>query len=131
MLRCVLYVSTARAGIARLEVDAIVAESQRNNAVDAISGVLLFNGSNFMQLIEGAAEPLGGLMRRLYADQRHDGLVKLVDRPVGQRACEGWAMQPIAIGLPQPERAAEVAAMLPQELAGDLRELILGFARLN
>jgi len=131
VLRCVLYVSTARAGITRPDVDAIVAESRRNNAVDAITGLLLFNGSNFMQLIEGEPEPLGGLMRRLYADPRHDGLVKLVDRPIGRRACERWAMQPVAIGLPQPERAAEVEAVLPRGVDDDIRTMVLGFGQLN
>ena len=131
MLHCVLYISTARAGIARRDVDAIVEESQRNNAADTITGLLLFNGSNFMQLIEGDAEPIGALMRRLYADERHHALVKLADRALARRACEGWAMQPVAIGLDPAHRAEEVAQVLPTRVAADLRALILGFVQLN
>jgi hypothetical protein len=131
MLRCVLYISTARAGITRDEVDDIVATSKRRNAAEAITGVLLFNGANFMQLIEGPVEPLGGLMRRLYADQRHHGLIKLVDRAIEARACGDWALQPIAIGLPQAERRAAVAGLLPDDMDGDLRMMIVNFAQLN
>ncbi|MET0251262.1 MAG: BLUF domain-containing protein [Novosphingobium sp.] len=130
-LRCLLYISAARPGLGRKDIDAIVASSQRNNAGDGLTGLLLFNGSNFAQLLEGSEEPLGGLMRRLITDQRHNGVARLVDRPLDRAACSGWAMQPIGIGLPQPARGQAIASALPAGLDDDLRTFLVNFARLN
>lgn len=130
-LRCVLYLSTAAPGLPSGEVEVILAQSRRNNAADGISGLLLFNGSNFLQLIEGVDAVLGRLMRRLYTDPRHGSFVRLVDRPISRTVCVGWAMQPVGIGLDQPARGAAVVAGLPAGLDDDLRTMIGNFARLN
>ena len=59
MLSQYLYISTAPT-LPREEVDAILAASARNNPERGITGLLLFNGRNFLQLLEGEESAVAG-----------------------------------------------------------------------
>ena len=90
-MRRIVYISTADA-LSEEQLDAIVAGSVRNNVKTAVSGFLLYNGRNFLQLIEGEHAEIGELIGVIEADDRHDGLVRLIDEGIKTRACPDWAM---------------------------------------
>ena len=46
------YISTARPGTAPIDVDAILATSQRSNARDAIADLLIYDGKRFLQVFD-------------------------------------------------------------------------------
>ena len=66
--------------------------SQRNNARDGLTGALAINDGWFLQVIEGPATALDGLLRRLDADPRHAELTVLSRRPVNGRLFRDWSM---------------------------------------
>ena len=52
----------------------------------SVTGALLFTGSHFSQVIEGAAEDIDTLMTSIRADPRHDNLIVIEDVfPRGRR----------------------------------------------
>ncbi|ODS61161.1 MAG: hypothetical protein ABS48_00055 [Erythrobacter sp. SCN 68-10] len=130
MLSQYLYISTAPT-LSRDEVDAILATSARNNPARGITGLLLYNGRNFLQLIEGEEEELVALMLRITEDARHSGITVLDRRAIEARACPDWAMKRVLIAESIASRREMLDAELPEGLAPEIRKMIMNFAVLN
>jgi len=70
----------------------ILAESQRNNDRDQLTGVLAAHRERFIQVIEGPAQNLDALLRRLEKDPRHRAIVVLGREPIAARLFGCWTM---------------------------------------
>ncbi len=130
MLSQYLYISTAPS-LSRDEVEGILESSARKNPLCGITGLLLYNGRNFLQLLEGEEAELINLMVRITHDPRHSGVSMLDRRAIDERACPQWAMRRIAIAQNVEQRREILEADLPTALDPELRRIILNFAVLN
>ncbi|MCK0129748.1 BLUF domain-containing protein [Erythrobacter sp. F6033] len=130
MLSQYLYISTAPS-LSREEVDSILASSARNNPARGVTGLLLYNGRNFLQLLEGGEAELVDLMVRITHDPRHTGVSMLEHRKVEQRACSDWAMKRIMISESVENRREALDTDLPENLDTQIRKIIMNFAVLN
>ncbi|NCP14272.1 MAG: BLUF domain-containing protein [Sphingomonadales bacterium] len=130
MLSQYLYISTAPT-LPREEVDAILSASARNNPARGITGLLLFNGRNFLQLLEGENTEVVSLMETITADPRHNGVSVLDRREITARACPDWAMKRVIIAESIKSRREMLERDLPQDLDPELRKMIVNFAVLN
>jgi len=86
------YISTARPHVGWDAVDDILAESRRNNSSARVTGLLLFNGKRFLQLLEGAPVQVEATYARILRDPRHFAVVKLSERTIDQREFGNWDM---------------------------------------
>jgi hypothetical protein len=86
-MRQFVYISTASADLGQVDIVNILEASARNNPGREITGFLVFNGRNFLQLVEGPETSLLALMADITRDSRHSGIVRLEDNPITQRAC--------------------------------------------
>lgn len=129
-MRRIVYVSTAD-DLPTLEVERIVDSAQRNNPEREITGFLIYNGRNFLQLIEGPQASLMSLMAALSRDTRHHGMIVLIDEAVAQRCSPAWSMHHIKLGERVGSRRVEILAELPGPLSPDARKLVENFAALN
>lgn len=129
-MRQYVYVSTAE-HLSQDDVAAILASCQRNNAERGVTGLLLYNGRNFLQLLEGDDDDLEWIMRRIELDSRHHGISRLYDEPASERAGPDWLMKRIALGDSGEARRERLEAELPTTLEPHLRRMILNFALLN
>ncbi len=130
MLSQFLYISTAPT-LPREELESILATSARNNPERGITGLLLFNGRNFLQLLEGEESEVAGLMERITQDPRHSGVSVLDKRPIAERACPDWAMKRVMIAESIASRREMLERDLPLELDPEVRKMIVNFAVLN
>ena len=130
MLSQCLYISTAPS-LSREDVDAILDASARNNPEHGITGLLLYNGRNFLQLLEGEVEDIEALMERIGKDPRHTGVSILHVGTIGERVCPDWAMKRVIIADSISNRRQSLEEELPEGLHEDLRKMILNFAVLN
>ena len=130
MLRQYLYISTAP-GLKREELDSIIASCEQNNAERGITGLLVYNGRNFIQLLEGEEADLLWVMRRISSDGRHSGLSVLEDVSATNRACPDWSMRHIRLVDKVSDRQATLEQDLPSDLNDQLKRIILNFAALN
>jgi hypothetical protein len=87
----VVYVSTAAPGQA-IDPAAMLAKARANNGRDAITGMLYFDGTRFMQAMEGPADKIEATLARIRTDPRHRALVVLSRREIAQREFGDWAM---------------------------------------
>lgn len=87
-----VYVSTARADLKQEDIEAILDASQSNNDERYISGYLVHNAPSFMQLIEGPRAEVDEIFRRILADNRHTGVVRILAEWCRYRAFPNWPM---------------------------------------
>ena len=78
--------------MAQAAVEAMVAKARISNAANDITGALLFTGTHFVQVLEGDAGPIDTLLRKLHADNRHDGLIITSRASLTKRRFAGWDM---------------------------------------
>lgn len=115
-LVCAVYVSHAERLMTDAELERILDISRRNNAVDDITGQLIYAGGNFIQAIEGPESRIDALLGRLKADPRHKQLVVILRWPIQSRTFGDWKMQFRRLSRAD---AHQVAEMLPTDNGAD------------
>ncbi len=130
MISQYVYISTAR-GLSREEVEAILATCTRNNVVQGVTGLLLYNGRNVLQLLEGTEAALDALMETIEADKLHAGVAMLHKGDAENRVCPDWAMKRIAITEAIEQRQQRLEEELPSSIDPSIRKVVLNFAMLN
>jgi hypothetical protein len=94
-----LYKSTAIATLTQKDVTEIVAHSESNNRKKGISGFLVFENRQFMQLLEGEESVVKALYyEKIAKDNRHQDVTVLKEGH-GARMCAEWSMSQLPIGL--------------------------------
>ncbi|PHR12622.1 MAG: hypothetical protein COA41_19005 [Sphingopyxis sp.] len=72
-----IYVSTARPGLDENEFLSIVDVAERNNNRFGITGLIVFNGFNFIQYLEGNRPAVNDRLHIIGLDERHSGMAIL------------------------------------------------------
>jgi hypothetical protein len=124
-LKTLTYTSRARLDLTAADVGAIHRTARHLNALDGVTGLLVFDGSRFLQIVEGAAEAIDDLLARLRRDPRHDALEIRDERMVAARSFPDWSMELIHVSAGYFEARAELETILPQGVAPAVRALIL------
>ncbi|PUA29882.1 MAG: hypothetical protein B0W54_04875 [Cellvibrio sp. 79] len=89
---CIVYISSAKLGLTYGEILNIVEDSRMNNEKSGLTGLLLFNSGNFMQLVEGAESAVDALYRKIEKDRRHREVKLLLSEPITHRNFSNWTM---------------------------------------
>ena len=96
-LTSVTYTSLARLDLQASDLEAIHRTAREQNALDGITGLLVFNGTHFLQIIEGAEDAIEDLVERLRKDPRHNGFEIRDRRQVDARSFPGWSMELVRV----------------------------------
>lgn len=99
--------TTAQSGVSH--VDGILSAAEKNNVASAITGLLLFDGQRYIQMLEGETERVEKLFDIIRKDTRHDSVELLHKGGISERSFETWRMAYDAI---------------PQGLLADLAEFM-------
>lgn len=89
----IVYVSTADLSLTASDLDALLAQAQVRNLRQGITGLLAFNGRNFMQALEGKAEDVKDVMTSIGRDKRHTGVIVISQQPISRRSFPEWSMR--------------------------------------
>ena len=125
-LKVLTYTSWARPGLTAAEVDAILGSAQVNNPLDGLTGVLIFNGAAFVQIVEGSAAGVDALAGRLQSDPRHFNMSIRDQRPIDARTFPDWSMAFLRLDDGRFEGEDAVARALDRDLPQGLRNIVLG-----
>lgn len=90
MYQAIAYVSQISLSVSDKEIMELLENSQQNNIEKDISGVLLYSEGNFFQVIEGEEETINSLFEKIKADQRHENIILIFDRPINKAAMDGY-----------------------------------------
>lgn len=124
-LKTLTYTSRARLDLGDEEVAAIHQTARHLNALDGISGLLLFDGSRFLQIVEGTEDAIDNLVERLRMDPRHSAFEVRDERYVERRSFPDWSMELVRVSPGFGSARDEIATMLPAAVAEPVRELVI------
>lgn len=127
-----VYVSTAHPDLMLADLDAILETARARNEAEGVTGLLIFNGFNFMQLLEGAAESVERVFASICRDARHTGVVRVLSGTADARVFPDWTMGYARTGTGAGEGAFAPAgdalnSCLPEDLSPDLHMLFVSF----
>lgn len=100
-----VYTSTAHGRMKSDAVRAIVETARRTNPSLDITGLLLFDGLHFFQVLEGPAEKVESLYEHIAKDPRHTRVVRILSHKVKERNFGDWSM---AYSEARPEDLAQI-----------------------
>jgi hypothetical protein len=87
-----IYVSTSMTPFTDAELmDLLTLSRGRNHAV-GVTGMLLYNDGNWMQVLEGPHGAVRETYSRIRIDPRHQDVTKVVEDDVSERSFDQWSM---------------------------------------
>ncbi len=87
-----IYASSATQMMSQVDLVTILKKSHENNAREDITGMLLYRGGNFLQVLEGPEAAVDKRFKVIMDDPRHKQVTLLLKRPVDKRYFENWEM---------------------------------------
>ena len=66
--------------------------SRSTNEAHKITGMLLYHEGHMMQVIEGEELEINQLFNNIQRDKRHNGVIKLICKPIEEREFSEWNM---------------------------------------
>lgn len=84
MLTTLIYKSQLNPSCKSISLLTLVEKARKNNTALDVTGILLFNGHDFLQILEGSEEVIETLFAKIGQDKRHDSVVELM-RDYGPR----------------------------------------------
>jgi len=87
-----LYLSQASPGISDDEIQNILQVARSNNKALGITGVLVYGGGIFMQVLEGPEQAVLRLYVRILDDPRHTGGQIIHITPANEQIFQRWSM---------------------------------------
>jgi hypothetical protein len=88
----ITYVSSAAVPFAKDDLQKLLTGCRKNNTAIGVTGMLLFRGGNFMQVLEGEESTVSALYQKISRDPRHSGALILLKEQTEQRAFGDWSM---------------------------------------
>lgn len=124
-LKTLTYTSRARLDLGDEDLAAIHQSARHLNALDGISGLLLYDGSRFLQIVEGTEDAVDNLVDRLRMDPRHSAFEVRDERFVDRRSFPDWSMELVRMSAGYRNAKVELATILPLAVAAPVRELVV------
>ncbi len=87
-----IYVSTSVSLLNDNELLDILKVSRENNISRDITGLLLYKGGNFMQVLEGDEDVVTALYEKIKTDSRHKGTFTISREQIQARQFPAWEM---------------------------------------
>jgi len=88
----IMYMSTAAVVVGENELKQMLVYYRGNNQQHDITGLLLYSGEHYVQLIEGKEADLRMLFTKIVKDYHHIDIIKLADGKISQRMFSDWSM---------------------------------------
>jgi hypothetical protein len=128
-LKSLAYTSRARLDLTNEDLHDIHRTARELNALDGITGLLAFDGSRFLQIIEGAEEGVDDLVARLRSDRRHLAFEVREERFVDSRSFPDWSMELVLVSAGYLGARDEIGTKLPPSVSADVRDVALRMAK--
>lgn len=92
MLYNLCYVSSAINTLSEEDLEHLFRVNKRNNTHLNISGILVYNNGNFLQILEGEKLRIQNLFRKIRQDSRHNNIIKLIDTSIEERIFDDYEL---------------------------------------
>lgn len=92
-LQAIAYSSQAINALSVHDLEAVALRAETRNLQAGVSGILLYDGSHFLQYLEGPDEALSAVYSRILSSRRHHEIIELKRGRVGVRRFPQHALQ--------------------------------------
>jgi hypothetical protein len=123
--KCVTYTSLAALDLDEDQLRSIHDAALGLNGIDGISGMLLFNGTHFLQWIEGPPDAIDELIVRLRQDPRHSGFEIRDERMIDERVFGDWSMKLVRVRSNFLLAQDDIVPQLPEGVPDHVRARIM------
>jgi len=120
-LTSLTYTSLAALDLSSADLEDIHRSARELNALDNITGLLVFNGTHFLQIVEGGHDDLQALVERLRRDPRHSGLEIRDEHKISHRSFPDWSMELVRVNASYFEARDTIADRLPDSVPETIR----------
>lgn len=87
-----IYGSSATHEMTETQLLDLLNTAKSNNEEVGITGMLLYKGGNFLQVLEGEKEAVESLYNKIRKDPRHKSVMTIFVRPLKERVFGDWKM---------------------------------------
>lgn len=87
-----IYVSKSCKPLGSDDLKQLLKKIRPRNEIAGISGMLLFDGGSFFQVLEGERTRITTLFEEIKTDPRHHSVVSILERPIRDRQFPDWSM---------------------------------------
>jgi hypothetical protein len=91
-LHCLVYVSSSTCEMSPTGLEQLLRKARLSNSSCAITGVLLYSGGNFMQVLEGPRPAVMDTYSRIRLSKLHRDVIELTSEAAPCRQFAGWSM---------------------------------------
>jgi hypothetical protein len=88
----IIYVSSSNGLMSEQQLSDLLESIRPLNERHSITGMLLYQDGNIMQIIEGEKKSIEQLFRNIQSDHRHTRIIKLIEEPIPSRSFGDWTM---------------------------------------
>lgn len=99
-LMMLIYTSIATRPMTEQDLIDILAVSRKNNALNQITGLLLYHNGSFMQVLEGPRACVEYTYYRIARDKRHHYVTTVLHQPITVRTFGAWKMSFVNLSNP-------------------------------
>ena len=92
MLYTLVYVSKSQKLLDLNGLNDLLGIVQQKNAKAGITGILLYDSGEFLQILEGEEATVLKSFDRIASDTRHDGVAIITQGPIAKRVFSDWKM---------------------------------------
>ncbi len=89
---CRLVYFSQRNPAVALDMQQLISTCHKNNSKTTLTGILHYNGEDFVQVLEGSRTDVSHTFIRIAADPRHQKLLLMSFADVRERLFPGWSM---------------------------------------
>jgi len=90
MWQTISYVSTANPNLTDTDVHNLFENIKLNNKKYNITGILMYSGGNFFQVLEGEENKVRALFNKIKKDYRHYDIIKIFDREIVSKSFSNY-----------------------------------------
>lgn len=87
-----LYISSATKPMNEDELLGLLQECRKSNSKEGITGMMLYCGDSFIQVLEGNADEVDSLFKVIKKDSRHTNVTVLERKQISERKFADWSM---------------------------------------
>lgn len=123
MLVELLYCSVSETPqLTNVDLDHILASARRRNALEKITGMLLYYRGEFVQILEGEKKSVENMYEKFIGpDPRHTALNKVHQNTISHRSFSEWSMGFVG--------TAEIESPMPSSVMGILMNMLTDEAK--
>lgn len=92
-----IYVSHAAPTFAEHAIPDLLKQVRPDNAKQGITGMLIYTGSAFLQVLEGGRGNVNALVERILRDRRHLRVTTIVHEGLSRRQFNDWTMDFVTV----------------------------------